>query len=161
MLLFGPVFVGSLVLVYHIMWMLCHDRMFTDCHVSGIPALDRPLWDDPLSPTPFSQLPHTALNIVIIDCFYIVLFCALRQILCAHVACDAKTCHLHFWQIDWNLLYICAAAVKQEWNRYWSKSQHRKLTFKGNFFLLLQRGLEFGTFQSWVQCFNTELFLLH
>ena len=41
-------------------------------------------------------------------------------------ACLAVTCHLHFWQNDWDLLH--ATAVTQGWNEYQNKSQHRKLT---------------------------------
>ena len=49
-----------------IMLMLCHNRRFTDHRVSGIPANDPfPLRVDSVSPTPFSRLPHTALN-----CYY-------------------------------------------------------------------------------------------
>ena len=41
----------------------------------------------------------------------------------------AVTCHLHL---------LCATSVTQGWNRYWNKSQHRKLTPKKKDFLLLQ-----------------------
>ena len=40
--------------------------------------------------------------------------------------CLAVTCHLHFWQNDWDLL--CATAVTRGWKGYRNKSQHRKLT---------------------------------
>ena len=40
--------------------------------------------------------------------------------------CLAVTCHLHFWQNDWDLLR--ATAVIRGWNGYRNKSQHRKLT---------------------------------
>ena len=36
--------------------------------------------------------------------------------------CLAVTCHLHFWQNDWDLL--CVTAVTRGWNRYRNKSQH-------------------------------------
>ena len=38
----------------------------------------------------------------------------------------AVTCHLRFWQNDWDLLR--ATVVTQGWNGYQNKSQHRKLT---------------------------------
>jgi len=40
-------------------------------------------------------------------------------------ACLTVTCHLHFWQNDWDLSH--ATAVTQGWNRYRNKSQHGKL----------------------------------
>ena len=55
-------------------------------------------------------------------------------------------CHLHFWQNDWDLLL--ATAVKQDWNGYQNKSQHRKLTMKKKNLLLLLLGLKPRTFQS-------------
>ena len=39
-------------------------------------------------------------------------------------ACLAVTCHLHFWQNNWNLLH--ATVVTQEWNRYQNTSQQLK-----------------------------------
>ena len=43
MLLFWPVSVGSLALVYHIYMPLhCHDRRFTGYCNSGVPVLDHP-----------------------------------------------------------------------------------------------------------------------
>ena len=41
-------------------------------------------------------------------------------------ACLAVTCHLHFWQNDWDLLR--ASAVTQGWNTYRNKSKHRKFS---------------------------------
>ena len=55
-------------------------------------------------------------------------------------------CHLHFWQNDWDLLL--ATAVKQDWNGYQNKSQHRKLTMKKKNLLMLLLGLKPRTFQS-------------
>ena len=45
---------------------------------------------------------------------------------CRVHACLAETCHQHFWQNDWDLL--CATVVLWWWNRYWNKSEHKKLT---------------------------------
>ena len=68
-------------------------------------------------------------------------------------ACLAVTCYLHFCQNDQNLLH--ATAVTWGWNKYQSKSQHRKLTLEKKKILppLLQ-GCEPATFQSWVRCSN-------
>ena len=44
---------------------------------------------------------------------------------CKVHACLTVTCHLHFWQNDWDLSH--ATAVTQGWNRYRNKSQHGKL----------------------------------
>ena len=66
--------------------------------------------------------------------------------------CLAVTCHLHFWQNEWDLL--CATAVTRDWNGYWNKSQHWKLTLELLFFLPLLPGLEPKTFQSRVWCSN-------
>ena len=41
-------------------------------------------------------------------------------------ACLAVTCHLHFWQNDCDLLPV--TVVTWEWEGYWNKNQHRKLT---------------------------------
>ena len=55
--------------------------------------------------------------------------CLVIQSLIGRVhVCLAITCHLHFWQNDWDLL--CAISVKLGWNGYWSKRQHRKLTLE-------------------------------
>ena len=59
--------------------------------------------------------------------------------------CLAVTCHLHFWQNDWDILH--ATAVTQGWNRYRNKSQHRKLTLEKKILLLLLQGFEPATFQ--------------
>ena len=56
--------------------------------------------------------------------------------------CLAVTCHLHFWQNGWDLLR--ATAVTRGWNRYWNKSQHRRLTLEK----ILLQGFEPATFQS-------------
>ena len=62
--------------------------------------------------------------------------------------CLAVTCHLHFWQNDWNLL--CATVVTQGWNKYQNKSQHRKLTQEKKILPPLLQGLEPTTFWSWI-----------
>ena len=67
-------------------------------------------------------------------------------------ACLALTCHLHFWQNDQDLLH--ATAVTQGWNRYWNKSQHRKLSLDKKILLLLLQGFEPMSFQSQVWCSN-------
>ena len=45
-------------------------------------------------------------------------------------ACLAVTCHLHFWQNDWDLLR--ATAVTRGWNGYQNKNQYRKLSGEEN-----------------------------
>ena len=65
-------------------------------------------------------------------------------------ACLAVTCHLHFWQNDWDLLR--ATAVTREWNRYRNESQHRKLTLEKKILLQLLWGPKPGTFRSQVRC---------
>ena len=67
-------------------------------------------------------------------------------------ACLAVTCHLHFWQNDWDLL--CATVVTRGWNGYLNKSQHRKSTLEKKILPLLLQGFEPATFQSWVWRFN-------
>ena len=42
--------------------------------------------------------------------------------------CFAVTCHLHFWQNDWDLLR--ATAVTLGWNGYKNKSQHKKVDLR-------------------------------
>ena len=66
--------------------------------------------------------------------------------------CLAVTCHLHFWQNDWDLLR--ATAVTQGWNGYRNKSQHRRLTMEKKIILPLLPRLEPGTFQSRVWLSN-------
>ena len=66
--------------------------------------------------------------------------------------CLAVTCHLYFWQNDWDVL--CATAVTRGWNGYRSKSQHRKLTMEKKILLPLLQGFEPVAFQPWVQCSN-------
>ena len=61
-------------------------------------------------------------------------------------ACLAVTCHLHFWQNDRDLLR--ATVVRQGWNRYRNKSQHRKPTLEKKILPPLQQGFEPATFQS-------------
>ena len=65
---------------------------------------------------------------------------------------SAVTCHLHFWQNDWDLLG--ATAVTRRWNGYRNKSQHRKLTLEKKILPPLQQGFEPTTFQSRVWCSN-------
>ena len=60
----------------------------------------------------------------------------------------AITCHLHFWQNDQGLSR--ATAVTWGWNRYWSDSQHRKLTLETKILPPLLQGLKLETFQSGV-----------
>ena len=71
---------------------------------------------------------------------------------CKVYACLAVTCHLHFWQNDWDLFH--ATVVTQGWNWYRSKSQHRKLTLENKILLPLLQGFEPATFRSWVWCSN-------
>ena len=66
--------------------------------------------------------------------------------------CLAVTCHVHFWQCDWDLL--CATVVTQGRNGYQSKSQHRKLTLEKKFILL---GLKPVFLWTGVQRSTTEL----
>ena len=61
-------------------------------------------------------------------------------------ACLAVTCHLHFWQNDWDLLR--ATVVTRGWNVYWNKSQHRKSTLEKKILPPFQQGFEPATFQS-------------
>ena len=67
-------------------------------------------------------------------------------------ACLAVTCHLHFWQNDWDLLR--ATAVTRGWNGYRNKSQYRKLTMDKKILPPLQQGFEPATFQSRVRRSN-------
>ena len=64
----------------------------------------------------------------------------------------AVTCHLHFWQNDWDLLR--ATSVTWGWNGYQNKSQHRKSTMEKKILPLLLQGFKPATFQSQVQCSN-------
>ena len=63
------------------------------------------------------------------------------------------TCHLHVWQNDRDLL---RAAVRQGWNGYRNKSQHRKLTPEKNILPPLQPGIEPAPFRSRVRRSTTE-----
>ena len=67
-------------------------------------------------------------------------------------ACLVVTCHLYFWQNDWDLLH--ATVVTQGWNGYQSKIQHRKLTPEKKILLLFLLGFEPITFQPRVQRSN-------
>ena len=79
-------------------------------------------------------------------------FHLMQSHICKVHACLAVPCHLHVWQNDRDLLH--AAAVTRGCNRYWNKSQHRKLTLKKKILPPFLQGLEPMTFQSWVWCFN-------
>ena len=70
-------------------------------------------------------------------------------------ACLAVTCHLYFWQNDKGLL--CAPVVTQGWNRYWSKSQHRKLTLEKKGLPFLLSVIKPAAFWSQVRRSTTEL----
>ena len=54
--------------------------------------------------------------------------------------CLVITCHLHYWQNDWNVLL--ATAVTWGWNGYWNKNKHRKLTQEKKILPPLLPGLE-------------------
>ena len=76
-------------------------------------------------------------------------------------ACLAVTCHLHFWQNDWDLLgatmcgtTVAHTVVTQGGMDTENKSQHRKLTLEKKNILLLLQGFEPVTFQSCVQHSN-------
>ena len=68
------------------------------------------------------------------------------------VLCLAVTCHLHFWQNDWDLVH--AAAVTWGWTWYQNKSQHRRLTPEKKLLPPLLPGLEPGPFVSRVRRSN-------
>ena len=72
--------------------------------------------------------------------------------ICKVYACLAVTCHLHFWQNDWDI--SCATVVTWGWKRDQNKSQHRKLTLEKKILLPLLQGFEPTTFQSWVRRSN-------
>ena len=67
-------------------------------------------------------------------------------------ACLAVTCHLHFWQNDWD--FLRATVVTRGWNGYRNKSQHRKSTLEKKILPPFQQGFEPATFQSRVRCSN-------
>ena len=67
-------------------------------------------------------------------------------------ACLAVTCHLHFWQNDWDPLR--ATAVTRGRNGYWNKSPHRKLNREKKILPSLLQGFEPVTFRSQVHCSN-------
>ena len=60
---------------------------------------------------------HTAMHQFTVSLYSKLHICML------HV-CLAETCHLHFWQNGWDLLY--ATAVTRVWNKYRNKRQHRE-----------------------------------
>ena len=73
--------------------------------------------------------------------------------------CFVIPCHLHFWQYDWDFLH--ATVVTQGWNRYWHKSQHRKLTLVKKILSPLLPGLKPAVFDHKSGTLTTELSLLH
>ena len=73
------------------------------------------------------------------------------------VKCLAITCHLHFWQSDWDLLH--ATAVTWGWNGYWSKSQHTKLTLEKKILPPLLQGFNPRRFNHESDALTTELSL--
>ena len=72
--------------------------------------------------------------------------------ICKVHACLAVTCHLNFWQNDWDLLL--ATAVTQGWNGYRNMSHCRKLTPEKKIIPPFLQGFKPATFQSWVQRSN-------
>ena len=74
----------------------------------------------------------------------------MQRHICQVYAWLAVTCPLHFWQNDQAILH--ATAVKQGWNVYQNKSQHRKSTQEKNVLLLLLLGFKPMTFHSRVWC---------
>ena len=69
--------------------------------------------------------------------------------------CLAITCHQLFRQNDQDLLH--ATAVTRGWNRYWNKSQHRKLTLEKKILPELPPGIEPTTFRLQVRRSTTKL----
>ena len=70
-------------------------------------------------------------------------------------ACLAVTCHLHFWQNDWDLLR--ATAVTRGWNGYQNKSQHKKLTLEEKIIHRSCRDSNPGPFNHGSDALTTEL----
>ena len=83
---------------------LSYKRFVTEgSQIIAYQLLTLPLWVDPLSPPTvlLAQDFIIIIIIIIIDQFYTVLFSALEQTHCAHVACDsqwATTSYSFFWQ---------------------------------------------------------------
>ena len=77
------------------------------------------------------------------------------HILRIHV-CLAVTCHLHFWQNDWDLLRLPHNTGGGTY-RYRNMSQHRKLTLGKKILLTLLLGFELETFWSRVRRSTSEL----
>ena len=75
---------------------------------------------------------------------------AARHFVQSHIrtvyVCLAVTCHVHFWQDDWDL--VCATAVTRGWSSYQIMSQHRKLTLEKKILPPLLQGFKPATFQS-------------
>ena len=80
---------------------------------------------------------------------HLVTLCKARHV---EFVCLAVTCHLHFWQNDWDLLD--APAVARGWSRYQNNSQHRKLSMEKKTLPPLLQGSEQATFWSWVRHSN-------
>ena len=116
---------------------------FLNIHQSGVPTALA--WLVPHETAAISaQVLSTPYNHV--PCHFMQ--CHIRKV----YACLAVTCHLHFWQNDWDLLR--ATAVTQGWNGYRNKSWHRKSTLEKKILPPLRQGFEPATFQSRVRCSN-------
>ena len=116
-------------------------------------SLDDFILNPPPPPPPPHPQPHeTAAILVQVLCTpYNHAPCHFMQRhICKVYAWLAVTCPLHFWQNDQAILH--ATAVKQGWNGYRNKSQHRKSTQEKNILLLLLQGFKPTTFQSRVWC---------
>ena len=77
--------------------------------------------------------------------------------ICRVHACLAVTCHLHFWQNNWDHLgatVVMGGGGGGEGDGYWNKSPDRKLTMGKKIVPPLLPGLEPGTFQSQVRGFD-------
>ena len=77
--------------------------------------------------------------------------------ICKVYACLAVTCHLHFWQNDWDLLR--ATVVTQGCNRYQNTSQHRKLMLEKKISCHSCKDLNPVTFSHVSSTLTTELSL--
>jgi len=83
---------------------------------------------------------------------YRVTSCKATHIQCM---CLVVTCHLHFWQNNWN--FLRATVATWGWNEYQNRNQHKKLTMEKKILPLLLPGLETTTLCSWVWCSTSEL----
>ena len=105
-------------------------------HVLWLPYTHLPVYSVISFEAPFTSL----------QCHFI------RSHTCRVHVCLAGTCHLHFWQNDWDLLH--ATAVTLGSNGYRNKSQQKYLTLEKKILPPLLRGLEPGTFGSRVRLSN-------